>query len=99
MIWTDHSQRSFDFPTLRMAWPRISTFAVIWRRGAARYSILAAAPACWRRRWPGDCLVVGIDPAAEMLTLAEQRCRGATARPIYADISSGGSSSSGNGQT
>ena len=50
-------RRSFDFTTLRMAGPRISTFAVIWRSGAAQYSILAAAPACWRRRWPGNRIV------------------------------------------
>jgi hypothetical protein len=40
-----------------MAGPRISTLAVIWRTGAAQYSILAATPAPWRRRWPGNRIV------------------------------------------
>ena len=65
-----------------MAGPRISTFAVIWRRGAAQYSILAAAPALARKP---DCLVVGVDPAAAMLALAKQRCGGASVSWVLDD--------------
>jgi len=43
--------------------------------------------------------VVGVDPTAEVPTLADQRCGARPPAPIYADILRGGSSSSGNGQT
>ena len=70
-----------------MAGPRISTFTVIWRSGAAQYSILAATPACWRRRWPGNRIV---SSSASILPRRcspwrKRRCGGASVSRVLDD--------------